>query len=1010
MKKQQKLIEPKDFLFHTYLNVRVLFVISIIFILLSLVFLIYYFASRKKYKDINRDVHYVELKPQWLYTSISFATCSIVFLLVIWFQYYKIFKFQKSKNEWIIISLFLASCAIFATDVAFILSKEPCTDPDKYLDPDGHCVCLPGLQTFSDGSCGCGLGYIRSGDSCLEGCKKDEDCPSGVCNTKTGVCCPMNTILCGDNLECCHQDNCVDDGSGGNICCGDNIRLCTDQSGNRYCCPPGTVCDPLGSGECVAVCGPKQKNTCTPEQDCFVMNGKKDSLNVFAEGLSGKTEIDCKNDSDDCSLYYCTPSTTCNFTTTPQFLPNSTTGNVSTKVFYPCYNLDELQDASGQIGIDQIDICIPKDTDGPYQSCLNDDGCKSDNCELVNIAKANYFDADKKTRIDNAIKNLNTTQGNYKGDYCGEGRIKIFTNTFSTDCTDEMNAALSCATQGAFQNSKYTYFGKTNDNQYYCNSYIECEEPNQNNIDNPYFTSYKIGNIDPIPYNLYNDNFVNATENNRTIKNIVTSCDGIDTTHTDYTWQNTCPTKIKTAPVDVWQGGTLPGDAGMCPLSLEYIQSCGDTSKGIYDSNFCNSGGQILEYDSESFKEVLPIGIIIANADPNLDLTGTDWRELNGDIVSKEEYPELYDLTEGIWGSGGTGLDISLPDLQARTIFVLSQNDSKNVEPVFSQKISLNQQFGRLEPYKHHHAMIGDMCDGTKFKAGNGSAPYYSGPNNFTSSESGVTSNDAQKAFPPYLGIRWIIKASKQYPATIPKGSIIMTYSGNQYTDSRLQDFDDDSFFLFQETTQYCDLFKGCTDQPCATIKVGERNGDPNKNFLCHTHPYKYCDKSRETIVCLFGCDSNSAKEVDGRGNYATSDTKSNNPKQTDYDVYPPFKKYSVYSTNENISNNWFKDMIFFYPSKTIPFGYEDLKIDTVHTPLLSNNTQIPETGGKMSITEHSHNTNYGSTSEGVMVYSGSDGFGKSKSDCETGDAPENKNQLDVYPPSTAFYGIVWQG
>jgi hypothetical protein len=1010
MKKQQKLIEPKDFLFHTYLDVRILFVISIIFILLSLIFLIYYFASRKKYKDINRDVHYVELKPQWLYTSISFATCSIIFLLVIWFQYYKIFKFQKSKNEWIIISLFLASCAIFATDIAFILSKEPCTDPDKYLDPEGHCVCLPGLQTFSDGSCGCGLGYIRSGDSCLEGCEKDEDCPSGVCNTKTAVCCPMNTILCGDNLECCDPDNCVDDGSGGKICCADTVRICRDENNKKYCCPPGTVCDPSGGRECVPICGPSGKNICTPEQDCFVMNGKKDSLNVFKDGLSGKTEIDCKNDND-CSLYYCTPSTTCNFSATPQFLPNSTTGNVSTKVFYPCYNLDNLKDASGEIGIDQIEICIPTSNDGPYDTCLHDDGCKKENCELVNIAKANYFDADKKTRIDNAIKNFNTTQGNYKGDYCGEGRVKVVANTFSTDCKDETKAALSCATQGAFQNSKYTYFGKIDDNQYYCNSYIECEEANQNDIDKSnsdtaYFTSYQIGDNYPVQYNIYKDNFEPVTLKNNDLK----SCDGVRTDDTSYTWKNTCPTKIKPAPDDVWKGGTLPGDAGMCPLNLEYIQSCGDTDNE-YDSNFCNTAGQIMEYNSQSFKEVLPIGIIIANVDPKFDASGTDWRELNGDVLNQEDFPELYKLTEGIWSSGGTGLTIQLPDLQARTIFVLSKDDTKNVEPVYNQKISLNQKFGRLEPYKHYHSYVywftKDLCGTAQFGGGSISAPYAAEAKPHTSSEFGVKGNDAQKAFPPYLGVRWIIKVSKNYTATIPTGSIIMTYSGNEYQDNRLQDFGDDSFFLFGQTAQYCDLYKGCSDQPCATIKVGERNGDPNNNCLCHTHSYQYCDSSRESVYCM-GC-GHALKDVQDRVNEASDSPTGDNVAVDPTDVYPPFTKYNAYSTKQDISNNWFKNMIFFYPSITIPFGFTDLNKGQVHTPLLSKNPQIPDTGGKMSILDHKHNVNIAYGAPDMTVYSGNTNYG-TDGYCKTDVAPENKNQLDVYPPSIAFYGIVWQG
>ena len=106
-------------------------------------------------------------------------------------------------------------------------------------------------------------------------------------------------------------------------------------------------------------------------------------------------------------------------------------------------------------------------------------------------------------RVNKALQSLVTTGDNYKGDYCGKGKIKLIANKIST-CNDDVNAAKSCATRGVFQNSKYTYINK-DDNYYYCNTYIDCDDFNSSNKD-AYFTSYQVGK-DSSNYKIYNDNF-----------------------------------------------------------------------------------------------------------------------------------------------------------------------------------------------------------------------------------------------------------------------------------------------------------------------------------------------------------------------------------------------------------------------------------------------------------------------------------------------------------------------
>lgn len=1120
--KQQKVITPNEYLNHSYKYVQILFYGSIVFVILSIVFLIYYFASRQKYKDITQNVHYVNTKPMWLYISLSMATLSLIFISTVWFRYYKIFKFEKSGTEWFIVSIFLISCALIATNVAFIIYKEPCTDPDKYVDKYGNCSCLPGLQSFSDGTCGCGLGYVRIGNSCLEGCASDKDCPSGLCNTSIGACCPNGYILCKNDkgsVVCCQKDFCRDDGSGGAICCADEIRRCTDPSGNSYCCPTGTVC-PSGSTQCVAQCGPSGNVFCKPNEDCFVMDGQKDSLQVFADGLQNPYEIDCQSGTNNCSLYYCTSTENCPFDSTPQFIPGSTGGNQSSKVFYPCYNVQNLPDASGKTGIDQIDICVPTDVDGDYNACISNDGCSSDACETINIAKANYFDnsKDNLTRVNKGLQALVTTQGNYKGDYCGEGKIKVIANKISgSSCSDDIQAANSCATKGVFQNSKYTYFGKSGDD-YYCNTYIDCDNFDSSNKE-AYFTSYQIGDGPSSPYQVYNNDFVpsNSVENTknetqmqnerkkiqhlekeilkiekevlklenevefytdttslnsrysrndymkvmdvgnedviytvegfreqtkhdkkrmkkhklkekilklrkeiklteRKIQNLQNmqasnaSCD-IDTSDTSYTWSNTCPTTLEEPPADVWSG-SLPGSAGqtgMCPKNLEFIQSC-STKDDVYQSNFCNTVGEIIYYDSTTIKDPLPIGIIIANSNPTLDLSNTDWYELNGQTLSGGDFQTLLNLTGNIGWIDDTGLNVVLPDLRGRTIFSLSPvDDKKNIDPVFQKEVGLNQQFGILAPKTHNHASNPDACPGTygcigqqnvnMNQSGTASQPLADMAKEFITSETGYTS-DAQNVYPPYLGVRWLVKATSKRNSQIPIGTIL--FSEKQFTDPRIQDFGDDEFFMFHACENYAKLFKGCSDQPTATIKLNERGGGKDDGVLCHSHKYLYADTSSKlTLSCC-----TSVQPVVGRADIAFG----GNTKALTSDNLPPYQKYYGYKTIELINDNWLPNIIFFYPNRTIPPGFTGLD-KIIHTPFISKRDQgvFDNNGGQLNVISHAHRGKRASASTpGQQGKSGGDRVRVTNHDAYVYTEDTGSSDLDAYPPAAAYYGIVY--
>ena len=154
-------------------------------------------------------------------------------------------------------------------------------------------------------------------------------------------------------------------------------------------------------------------------------------------------------------------------------------------------------------------------------------------------------------------------------------------------------------------------------------------------------------------------------------------------------------------------------------------------------------------------KDPLPIGVIIANANPDLNLDKSDWKELNGQTLNGAEFNPLHDLTG--WGDDNA---VKLPDLRGRTIFYLSPVDNnKNIDPIFSKQVELNQQFGILAPQAHFHDANTSACPDNNFtsygcvgqqnqdmhQSGKTSQDFATEATEYKSSEVGIDGNDAQK-------------------------------------------------------------------------------------------------------------------------------------------------------------------------------------------------------------------------------------------------------------------------
>lgn len=421
--------------------------------------------------------------------------------------------------------------------------------------------------------------------------------------------------------------------------------------------------------------------------------------------------------------------------------------------------------------------------------------------------------------------------------------------------------------------------------------------------------------------------------------------------------------------------------------------------------------------DTSSRLFTIPIGCIIANIDPDLDLEKySDWKDMNGQLLEKNTYPELSQLTDNIWFEDEN--NIKLPDLQGRTIFAISASDpNKNIDPI-SEKATLvlNNRFGKLMPRDHTHDILtgNDSCDNNKcFVLNDLNEASQSGKaenhlNNVTDlRQTTITGQlNAENSYPPHLGVRWLIKA-KQTENNIPKNTILISTDIKQ--GENIQDLTGygDELFLFQQCSNFVQVFQGSESITSANISIGKKGGG-TKEPLAHSHSYTTF-KSDKNDCCFLGKGKQIA--ISSRVDPTTSNTGEDANTTSPYDFFPPFQKFYGYIATNDITDN-VDSLLFFYPNQNIPFNYIEVSFSNkVFTPLLTSNiSEAPLSGGILQLPEHNHQaTNLILGGDITTATSGGTRQRpyKLSNILTTGNVTNfANNPLDIYPPATAYYAI----
>lgn len=224
---------------------KVLFSISICFLLVSVASLIVFLANIKSETTNTGQKIYTKNSKIPLYVSLPFSLLSLCLFSFIILAYNKIFSLEKSPILIIVFLLTGLSLIILLIDIIYMVRNfNVCPDGKEYNNDFEQCVPI-----CPDGY------YLDTNLLCARGCRKSSDCPDnhecidGNCcdldknQIVDGNCCPNNYVhtKSDGSLYCCPQPLC--EGNGNKICCdGDNL-VCkiadtdTDEykEGDPYC-------------------------------------------------------------------------------------------------------------------------------------------------------------------------------------------------------------------------------------------------------------------------------------------------------------------------------------------------------------------------------------------------------------------------------------------------------------------------------------------------------------------------------------------------------------------------------------------------------------------------------------------------------------------------------------------------------------------------------------------------------------------------------------------------------
>lgn len=219
------------------------FAAALLSLVLSIVFLVIYVGKHTTQMTEEGVKLYKPVSKTYLITSVSFSILTLVFSIVCFIRYYKIFGGSLS---WALSSvLFVAAggLGVLVASIVYLAKKERyCPDGKQFNKEFNMCVdiCAKGSR-------------LTTGGKCTAGCLTADDCPDnhGCVN---GSCCDLSRNKILNQNQCCPREH-VKIINGKETCC-------PLQCGAECCQDAETFqCDPSGQ-KCMIKCGGA---TCDPE-------------------------------------------------------------------------------------------------------------------------------------------------------------------------------------------------------------------------------------------------------------------------------------------------------------------------------------------------------------------------------------------------------------------------------------------------------------------------------------------------------------------------------------------------------------------------------------------------------------------------------------------------------------------------------------------------------------------------------------------------------------------------
>lgn len=645
----QKLqISSRQFLFSSYTSVKVLTILLFFGTIMSVVFLVLYFTSRKKIVDTKGKGHYVDLKRMYLLVCILISIVSLIFSIILLVRYVRIFSWSPFTGTEAVVFIGLAlQLALIATSAVFLFQKDYCSsDPDKTINYYGDCVCKFGNEV--NGRCQCPSGSHRQGNSCFPGCDTSADCGGGSATCHQGQCC--STGYGCDDGACCQQA-CVKGKDGKTFCCPPE-RVKKDVDGNPIgCCPAGTQA--VGN-ECQLVCFKDNQKTCDAGETCYTISGQADTLKTFEQSLINigvdEKKIEFSDKGDQSTLTWCGKQETNCDLQPAVYHPVATQGQ---EVFYSCWpskwaNVTDKTKDPANLPL-QYNVCVTTKTDPITQDYIDcwskirpKDGdnvdisaCKGD-CELKNVLHIDWTQqgSDDVKKMKQALAaginfdNKEEIDG-YSGHFCGGPAVRLETKKITPttgSCTTDNMLNILVEDQALHSNSMFPYIQKSGDG-YLMNTLYSCTPPTPQKVSSG-FDPLKLGAtnvryLDTLVYSKPGDEttpVVKTFDANKlpSTKTDSSGLSGDDTSTYSFTddcgtlglknLTNYCvwPEKASDDPNYLYKecppGLTFLEKEGMTHGDQPHaIPNCKDTPNqpGIYNTNLCTRTGALLDMNKD---------------------------------------------------------------------------------------------------------------------------------------------------------------------------------------------------------------------------------------------------------------------------------------------------------------------------------------------------------------------------------------------------------------------------